>query len=477
MPQSGQYAALAAVKGGEAMLLSEMSDIPDLPPDTSAQLYLQLYNKLATALSLRGVVGSDSKSLLSLLLPGQDIRPGLDPADRKTQYYVSNALNRTLLCNWSAVTGSATISDVYRSVLDGKETPTITLSPEQRRELDEAESILFHVDGSPTARYAGYQDLQLAYLAAQDDYEAARATFENGGPIVPPELISARDKAEHKWVQDGFKREIDAAIATVAALEGRDPALYWRKLARLYDDYTMTLDPETGSQFQYITSNPPYERWFDPAGWSDFRFDDSDFANQRGTGGGGLISSQCCCCRAGGGISRSPALLAGKFANAAHEESIGVSPSKFRLTGRIRRVEIIRPWLNPNVFYSRAWRWSPASVSYGIVVSSGGDIAGRIIPTGVMPVLPTTAILAADVIVRWEDGGVTGKRIRDKLNGGYLVRVGPFRLRQPPNDSGEIIIPGPQLIGFISQLIPVCPNPDPLFPWPSNATAEGYWPG
>lgn len=450
--------------------------------DIDAQRYLQIYNKLATALSLRGVVGSDTGALLSLCLPGQDIRPGLDPKDRTTQYYVSNALNRTLLCSWTVVPGAATISDVYKAVLDGKQTPLIRLSPDERKALDAAEMLLFHLDGGPTETYRLYQQYQLAYLAALDAYEGAEATHANGGAEVPHRLVVARDAAERDWMEKGHKSEVDNAIATIAELESREPATYWRKLAQLYRRYTLTLDPETGGEFQLVQSNPPYEQWFEREGWSDFTFDDRDFANQQGTGGGGLVALSCCCCShgqekgTGGTRGDRTALLAARTRPEDPEEPMPFLAGRMSLTGKIRRVEIMRPWLDVNLFHSRAWRWFSGSVSHGVVISSGGDIAGKVVPTGVMPVLPVTAILAADVVIEWEDDGQAAADIRARLSSGCMVRFGPFRLTAPPGEDGRIVIKGPQLIGFISRLLPTCPDPDPLLPWPAAQDREQLWP-
>ena len=94
--------------------------IPKLPPDLSAQLFVQFYAKLATSLSMRGVVGADNNAILSLELPGLYIRTHLDPNDPDTQYYVANALNSTLACSWLVTRGAATVTDVYKSILTAR---------------------------------------------------------------------------------------------------------------------------------------------------------------------------------------------------------------------------------------------------------------------------------------------------------------------------------------------------------------------
>jgi hypothetical protein len=122
------------------------------------------------------------------------------------------------------------------------------------------------------------------------------------------------------------------------------------------------------------------------------------------------------------------------------------------------------------VLFSRAWRWSSASVAYGTVISTGGDIAGALTPTGVMPLLPSTTVLARDVEIEWQDDDDAVNSLSQHLELGHEVALGPFRLtRATIAPDGHISVPDPQLIGYISTLIPRCPNPDPTLRWPLHA--------
>lgn len=445
------------------------SPFPVIPPDTEAQLFVQLYSKLSAALSVVGVVGDDSRSILSLQIPGLEILTHLDVHDPQTQYYIANALNPTLACSWTLVRGAATVTDVYKSILDGKETPIVDLSPEQRRELEQAQEYLFDPNGDPSEAYRQYDRYQLEYLEALDNYEAARATHDNGGEPIPEHLMKRLDSAEKAWNDDGHRLSVERAVATIGQYEALEPELFWKRLNERYWKYTR--DAGVHSEFQYVTSNPPYERWFDAEGWSSFRFDSRDFENQRRGGGVGIGDGNACCCqcRATPVPPIPPARPARSIAPVDGEE--------FLLTAKLRRVEIIRPWMDVNVFYSRAWRWSRASVAYGVTVSTGGDIAGRLVPTGAMPVLPTTAILGTDIEIYWKEGSPMASAMREHLDSGDDVRFGPFSLASAKlGDEHHIKVPGTQLIGFISAILPQCPNPDPLLHWPPQQAKSRTWP-
>ncbi len=442
---------------------------PAIPADQEAKLFVQLYSKLATALSVAGTVGDDSTSILSLQIPGLEILGHLDPNDPRTQYYVANALNPTLHCSWEVVRGAATVTDVYKSILDGKEVPIVKLTQEQLLLLRDAQTYLTGSDGQPSPAYREYEHYQLRYLEALDDYEAARATQTNGGPCVPKCLERRLEQACEAWKDEGHRDRVEQAIAVIGQYEALEPELFWKRLAERYREYTRTVDEH--NEFQFVTCTPPYEHWFNPDGWSSFTFDSLDFDNQARSGGVGIGAETCCC---GGGGPRFPV-------DDPATRIVPLAPGvgeQFRLTARLRRVEIVRPWMDANVFYGRAWRWSQASVAYGVTVASGGNIAGRVVPTGVMPVLPTTAILGADIEIYLQDGGPLSTAFHAHRQAGLEMRFGPFRITKA-EVSGEhhITMPGTYLLGFISEILPKCPNPDPLLHWPVPAPAPWTWLG
>jgi len=420
--------------------------------DPAAQVQVQIYSKLAAALSESGTTAQPGKAILSLLFPGYFVQPHLDPDNPKTQYLIANAFNIALACSWIAEPRAATISDVYKGILDGKEVPLVHLTPEQKEELEKAEAYLLGPDGRPSPAYEEYQRCQLAYFEALDSYEAALATQENGGQKVPANLMAALKAAAAAWKKEGHQEEVELAIATIAQYEGLEPLVYWRNLAARYQEWTRYVD--LASSFQYTSTNPPYERWFDEFGWSTFSFEQHDFERQRRAGCAGLQPRCCCACGA------EPAGTGA--ADVAHLDF-----TDFRLTCKLRRIQIVRPWLDGNVFFSRAWRWSPGSIGYGSVISTGGDIAGAVLPEGTLPVLPTTAIMARDVEVFWSDADAT-RRVGELAASGRELALGPFRLTQASatQDEHRIWMPDPQVIGFLSTLLPRCPNPEPTLPWP-----------
>lgn len=458
--------------GAQTLRMRAVESDPGL--DLQAQLRVQLYSKLAAGLSVAQTPAEPGGPMLSLLVPGQFIRSHLDPESLATQRMIANAFNVTLACSWVAATGSESVADVYKAILDGKQVPLVHLTPEQQAELDAAEDYLFDAERQPSEAYQQYERYQLAYLEALDRYETAVVTHHNGGPAVPPELKERLTAAVEAWRNEGHQHEVDRALVTVGAYEALEPLVFWQRLATTFDEWTRR--DALGGEFQTVITNPPYQEWFEEFGWSDFGFEDYDFVRQERSGGAGTGHRCCCCCDDGpdgsgpddDGPDGSGPDGSGFGIDASWSAALGAG--RFRLTCKLRRVQVIRPWLDSNVFVSRAWRWSPGSLGYGSVVSTGGDVAGAVLPNGRMPVLPVTALLAKDVEIDWEDDGGDSRVSGDLFAGSGEAAFGPFNLAgadvRGAGGEHHISMRDPQIIGFLSVVLPRCPDPDPALPWP-----------
>jgi hypothetical protein len=483
-------------------------------PDQLQQAeFVQLYSKMAQTLALSGVVGQSPSALLSIQIPGVVVKPGLDPNDPETEYYVSNFLNLTLECNYVATAKAASVSDVYKLILDGKELPLIDLSPAEKKMLAEARAYLFDATGEPTPQYTAYIDYGQRYYAAQDALEAAQASHDNGGPKVSASIKEAFAKASENWLDKGHKEDVDRSLAVIEQLEGKDPFPYWQALAKKFKLHTRTLD--NGSEYQRVTSLPPYEQWFDMDLWTPFSFDANDYRNQRRSGGTGMKGDGCCCCspkpsfessgehgriamaaqpRAGFGpgfgLNRpqprpDASLILSAFGEgtavvdtyAPEPARDGFSEDELKLECSFKRINIVRPWMDANVFYSRFWRWSQQSIGWGIILSTGGTVAGNQPASGVIPVLPMAALLAKDIKVTTASARVAGWA-EGHLKAGRSVRYGPFLLEDvAPAPEGLMMASGapatarlsgaPQIFGYISTIFPESPNPDLTIVWPT----------
>lgn len=479
------------------------------PTNVQDTEFVQLYSKMADALGVSGVVGRNPSALLSIQLPGVSVPPGLNPNDPETQYYISNFLNVALECDYVATAKVASVSDTYKLILDSKETPDVSLSAKEKDELHAARKLLFDHGGQPTAEYDSYFKCATDYFAAQDAFDVAEATQRNGGPTVPPSVRDALKAAEHAWDTTGHKLTVEEALATIIKYEGREPLLYWQNLTDRFARHTKML--KNGSTYQEIDSFPRYQDWFKQDLWTPFSFDERDYDRQRRSGGTGMNAGRACCCsfsnldrsrrvqhlNAKGICGFGPGLGSCRPTpdyTARHDHNVILAswredsadderplPQELRTTAvkldcSFKRINILRPWMDSAVFSSRLWRWSPSGIGFGITISTGGSVAGNKPATGVMPVLPTTALIAKDIVLTSSSGPLRDW-LKRQFAEGRVVRYGPFRFNAVRDLNSKALVSGspaiavasggPQMFGYISAIFSECPNPDLTLPWPT----------
>lgn len=462
--------------------------------------FSQLYSKIAASLKQSGVVGNNPSSLLSIQIPGVTVKTDLDPNDKKDQYYISNFLNVTLECSYVATTKAALVSDVYKLILDGKELAITKLTESEEQELKNAEEKLSLEEGKPTPEYMDYQLYKSKFYCAQDDLESAKTTEKNGGTKVPESVYKKFETAKLEWSTKGFKMDIEQALSVVEQLQSKERYLYWNNLNKKYNQYTEEL--ENGSAFQFNTSIPEYKDWFKQELWTPFTFDEKDYEKQARSGGLGMPSRLCCFQKSKissidhlnkkgasslDGVSpipkptpsynlrHNPTHLFASWMETSPEKETPFTGDleEYNFSCSFKRISIIRPWMDSNVFYSRIWRWSDMSIGYGIDISTGGSVAGNDPATGVMPILPTTALLGKDIKFTTSNAALINW-FEIEFGQGKQIRFGPFRFTKGINSiirSKRLYslssTSAPQLFGYISTIFPECPNPDLSLKWPS----------
>ncbi len=454
--------------------------------DFNADLFVKLFSKLSLALGVtpepnkelatlldgdaprrRGdlqlAAGQDNPQfLLAILNPGQYIPLDLNLGNIDDLYALSILFNPVPQFSWVYKPAASTVSNSYSSILDYKEAPLTSLTPEQKKKVADAEKVLADYKDD-------YDKYQGEYWVALDAFDAATATARNGGAPVPPSLGLKLQAAKRNWDGLGHRAKVDSATAVLAELEALEPSSFWYRLRERYDAGTKTAS--LGSNFQANGFSPPYQSWLGDKGWTQFTFDQKDMDNQQRSE---LIS-------AGGGLDVSYGIFRVSGEGSYEEDSkfVKIKETELKFSAKLMRVAIDRGWMNPLVLSSRAWRWLEGSPVYGTVLSTGGDVFGDVNPTGEMTVIPTAAILCKDLKVegRFEDTLVEEMNRIIQANGS--VGIGPFSISgrfNMENHSGSakgtianngIAAPDLQMIALICQVLPKLPDPDPSLPWPA----------
>jgi hypothetical protein len=265
-----------------------------------------------------------------------------------------------------------------------------------------------------------------------DAKENAGVEARNGGPKSTFNFTAAEKTALENWESKGFRQEIEGAKAMIQANYDKDLAIGFGKARTKFDEHIVN----AGGKSWYATqAAPPYEQWASASGWVDWSFQESELALQP---------------------ARTGSLPSAGTPSAS---TLALSKGAFKVTGRFKRVEIIRHWLDQELFRSRTWKLAKSSP---IKLISAGQPA--LADPGVMPYLPVGLLLAKDL----EISGAWSRQDLDKFASGSGT-IGPFSLGGPKakatvlEHNGQLSIKaeGIQVIGFLCDVLPKVPDPDP----------------
>jgi hypothetical protein len=459
--------------------------------DWNAELFVKLYSKLSLALGVtpapenadaelkelipepiprrRGLLGTgqavqsrEQDSLLAIYNPGQYVPASIDPEKNlDDRYSLSVLLDVAPQFSWVFRPAASSVTNTYRSVLDYKETPLVSLTPEQKEKLKQAEA----VNDKDWDAYTTYQN---EYFTVLDAYDAALATYLNGGPPVPRSLRLKLQAALDAWSVKGHKERVESAIAIISTYAALEPETFWSRLTQRYNSATQR-KPD-GSEFQPVGVSPPYKNWFADAGWTSFTFSQKDMDNQESSQAIGVAGNL----DGNYGIFR----ISGSGSYDKESSYVKMNQTQLDFSCKLMRVSLDRSWMNPLVFASRAWRFGRATPAFDTMLSTGADLAGGIAPSGEMTALPTAAILAKDLVVRGSFDNTVVEKMRTEIRAEASVGIGPFAISgrfnltdQKTTVKGSIATNGieakdVQIIALVCQLLPKCPNPDNGLPWP-----------
>lgn len=464
-------AAVARMAGARGLATIDSTGARGSADEKNGDMMKKIYSKLSNVVSVGSSVQSPGNSFLVLASPGIFVDPDLDLHKADDAYLWASVLNRIPLPNFIYSDSGESLDSLYDVILQGKELPLIELTPEQKRKLDEAMAVLEDEQGEPTRAYEKYFEYQNEYYDALVAFQEAKANAENEGTPIPPGVQSKLKQAKQKWDTLGRRQKIETAISVITNLSDLDPNTWWANLRERFDNFQTRAPAGT---FGQTGTFPKYERIFEDKGWTTYSFNQEDYANQE-------VNKSV---SAGGGLSAKWGLWrASAEASYSKDEGFRSSTStNVEVSVELMRVQITRPWLEPLVFRSRAWRFSQGS-PISEMVSDGIDATTGATPTGLMPLFPTTAIIARNLVISaqfsQEDEKWMNEQIKSKASFGW----GPFSVSGNYNQSksarsssgqkagNKLSNPDPQIIGWMCSVLPQCPNPDESLPWPGQISA------
>lgn len=464
-----------AMPSGPIMIRAPRSVTAADPSDPNTVMIQQIYSKISDVISAGSSAQSPGHSFLVLAAPGIFLDPGLDLDNVDDQYLWASVLNRVPTPTFIYGDTGQSIDSLVDLILQGKELPLVELNPAQRAKLQAALAVIMTPNQDPTPEYKKYETYEIAYYTALTAFQEAVANSKNDGIPIPPVVQKNLDSAKRNWETFGFRQKIDNAYATINNLQGLDPNNWWQKMRNRFDVCQVRASSGT---FALTSTFPKYQNIFEDKGWTSFSFSKGDFENQESVKA----------INAGGGVSANYGLFrASAEASYGSEQGYKKSSStNISVAAEIFRLQINRPWLDPLVFRSRAWRWSSLS-PLTEPVSNGADASLGNTPVGVMTLLPTSVIIARNVVISGDFSQEEQNWLKEKVDTKASVGWGPFSISGNYNQSkdekmsqgtaagAKISNADPQIIGWYCSVLPMCPNPDPSLPWPTELTME-HWP-
>lgn len=430
--------------------------------DYNVQLYEKLYSKIAIAFGVDRPMGELKlgEPLLSVFNPGHYVPTGLSPETRpEDNREIAQLFDTATEFNTTYSPVPLTVSEAYRGILDYKLFPLASITPQEQKKLEDAiESYDALKDRCDSAMYN--------YLDASDELNEAIISYENDpSKPKPSSRLKAQEKAKYQaWIAAGKVRQ-ETNMAIMAQYQSMEGAAFWQKLQEQFEKNQAKLGD--GMEFSPVNMTPPYKNWHKEEGWTKFEFSQKDLDNQR--------TSTAIHAASNLGFDYGIVSIGGEGSYAGDRGYTKIQETNLTFKCELMRVTLTRPWMNPLLFNSRAWKFSPSAPA--AEYSSGGSIVEDIKPIGPFVTLPTTYILARNVEIIGSFTDTVEETLARNVEASATVGIGPFSIsgRVTYGQTEEKIrgavqrnlirIENAQIIASISQVLPKLPNPDPNLPW------------
>jgi hypothetical protein len=428
----------------------------------------------------KGLVGNSAEQTLALGHQAFVLSKLLDFIPDVNNEFVDSTMQQTIFTSTQD-----TISSVYRDVLKYSKVLNNEVSETEKAKLQKFRDLLSVTkevedlfgekktvtEPGPltlayTAKMNDYIDAADEYMTLLIDAQSARgndpeairrvAAFSNKSKFVRKKM----EAAEMAWGSQGYKNEYEHINLYIDQVTQKSMVLYKGDLVRKFNNGLLTSTQEgTAGDYYYTTLLPG--NFATSPGWTEFTFYEGDYETH--------FNKKTSQWSAGGGASFGLFSIGGRASGSKVEVAEDQRATNFRARLEFTQIPICRPWFDPGFFAMRAWTLDKAwDLNFDKKVSDGGEK-----PVGRLVAYPITALFVRNVNFRLDEWDSHKKYANSKVSGGGSVGWGPFhaggsyshgserRDSQFHAEGGGVQIPGIQLIGFINNIIPRSPNPNP----------------
>jgi hypothetical protein len=371
---------------------------------------------------------------------------------------------------YSVMPGSSKLTDSWYAIITGANgiPPAMVLNDDLQKSYADATAVLMDKDGNVTPHYQAYMNYEDEY---KSKVKARNKAYSNAftDPMKlqqwPQDGVSYQDDVDEawdRWTGLGFKEEIEKAINTLAA-QGTDPAI--ALIARCKKKFqTSLLEFPSYGEIPYVMLSP--RTWYDEnddEGWNeysstDFHSESHYSASQTSYGGGGGFNVGLW----SGGAS---------FEHSDSQAQGQAQMNNIKIKFDYSIVDIDWPGIDTSLLNLNNWflvgDYDKNCISTGLM---GQQVPGPGSEPTFLPSIVTSLILIRNVHISWDDWKSQWDSHTNSNKGSASVGVWCFtananyshatQAREFTSDGSgeELVIPGIQVVGYVSQILPACPQ-------------------
>lgn len=329
--------------------------------------------------------------------------------------------------------------------------------------------------GGVSKEYEEYQKNLTALSDAYADYSTAYNGYVDA--LVDAKDENGKRKAQRDWQakERPLRREIDRVQTAITVGNGRyvqmaldtmnttinDALARALQLAKAQVDDGQFNGGTAGVGWLLTYASP--SNWYDQAAVANFsqltissrnKSDDKTSTSHAYTFGASYNA----------GLWGVSAQSEGSFTDSRHH----TDADDLEISCNIAKVNIIRPWFNEFLFRSRNW-WTNLGDNTDILYISNGKIDSSNADK-ILPMYPVAFIVARDLVIKGSFSKTDEQYISQAISAKASVNYGPFSIggsykygheeehMKSSFDAGTIKVPGIQIIGWVSRLLPPCPT-------------------
>jgi hypothetical protein len=427
----------------------------------------------------------DTKTAFVQLVPlGMPVNPkdfadAVDPSNPKGNLLASEYFARmvdpvpAVQADYAATT--KLIDRLYGNIINGanatdKPDPTAVDTYNKAYKYLNKTTTVTGYDGTPTTQiaptpiYDAYQKNYIAYQTALTGYRTAFNNYDLTDPkqqrqwqANAPLLQAALNNSYNTWRSQGAV-QVEQALAAMASSINSAVRSIIMQDQQIYKDTQLT------GQFP---GDPPWHlSYASPSNWQDPSANNLFTALQLSTSNLKTNSSSHFTSY-GGGAAFTNGLwsVGGSFQHQNASGNQHTEATDLQIYMEIAVVNILRPWFDGAFLNMDGWDLGAAypkgKVSTGDLSTAGVSAA--------LPLLPTAFVVARNIKITGNFGSQDQAFAQSSTSTGVSVGYGPFQLsgNYAAGDqsgsfasnfqSGGITVPGMQIIGWVNQIVPLCP--------------------